>query len=64
MEAAVLGTPSIYINSLQYDNCNDMGKYGLLLSFKNGEGVLDKLEELVEMPDLKKAWQEKKGKKC
>lgn len=62
MEAAVLGTPSLYINSLQYDNCNDMMSYELLYSFKNIDGVLNKIEELIKMPNLKGEWQKRREK--
>lgn len=51
MEAAILGTPSIYINPLQYSNCDDLERYGLLFSYKTFDGILDRIDELVKLPN-------------
>ena len=63
-EAALLGTPAIRCNSLVGEN--DMrnfieleGQYGLLYSYREFEGMMHKLEELLVLPDLKAMWAEK-----
>jgi len=53
MEAAILGTPSIYINSLQYNNINDMASYGLVYKFEHEEGLFDKIKYLMNNQDIK-----------
>jgi predicted glycosyltransferase len=57
MEAAILGTPSIYINSLQYSNVEDMAKYGLLFNFKNDDLVLEKIKEITSNKEFRKELQ-------
>ena len=52
-ECAILGTPAIYINSIMAGTIDEQVNYGLLFNFKNGEGVLEKVKELVEIKDLK-----------
>ena len=54
MEAAILGTPSVYVNSLQYENVRDMEKYGLLFRFDNDVNLMDKIKKIISRPDLKK----------
>ncbi len=46
-EAGVLGTPSIYINSLIRSYNEDQEKFGTVFNFRNGTGVLQKIEELM-----------------
>lgn len=66
-EAAVLGTPSLRFN----DFVGRLGyleelehRYGLTFGFKTSdqEGLLAKTKELLQVPDLKQRWQEKKEK--
>lgn len=47
MEAGVLGTPSLYINSLERSYCKDLEKYNLVYNFSNTHGVFDKIHELI-----------------
>lgn len=54
MEAAVLGTPSIYINTLQYNNVLDMEKYGLLFNFGLKKDVVKQIEKLANKKNLKR----------
>ena len=58
-ESAVLGTPALYINSIMAGTIKEQEKYGLLFSFKNGEGVLSKIKELDEIPDLKEVFKKR-----
>lgn len=53
-EAGVLGTPALYVNSLVRKYNEDQGRFGLVYNFKSGEGVLEKIKELSQDPDLRK----------
>jgi uncharacterized protein len=57
MEAALLGTPSIYVNSLQYSNVKDMAEYGLCFNFSSNELVLEKVKEITSKSEFKKELQ-------
>tara|TARA_Y100001935_G_C17306684_1_gene512752 strand:- start:1216 stop:2289 length:1074 start_codon:yes stop_codon:yes gene_type:complete len=53
-ECAVLGTPAIYINSLEVGYCSEQEKhYGLLYGFRNSKGVSEKALELINTKNLK-----------
>jgi len=52
-ECAMLGTPAIYVNSLSAGTLEEQERLGLLFSFRNPEGVLEKALELLKIPDLK-----------
>lgn len=53
MEAAILGTPSVYINTLQYCNVEEMEKYGLLFNYSKEPNKRQKIIELISRKDLK-----------
>jgi predicted glycosyltransferase len=59
MEAAILGTPSVYINTLHYNNVRDMEKYGLLYSFGQTNHLVEKISELADNENLKELFREK-----
>ena len=64
-EAAILGTPSIYINTLRLGYTDEEeNEYGLLYNFSDPENMqqkgLSKAIELLEMEDVKDQWQEKR----
>ncbi|MCI0493488.1 DUF354 domain-containing protein, partial [candidate division KSB1 bacterium] len=61
-EAGVLGTPSIYVNSLVASNCEDQNRYGLVYNFRSSEGVLEKINELCHIKNLKEEWQNRRQK--
>jgi len=46
-EAACLGTPAIYINSLEVGYCTEQEDYNLVYNFRNSDGALDKALELI-----------------
>ena len=52
-EAGVLGTPAIYVNSLERCYNEDQEKYGTVFNFRNSDGVIKKVKELISDPDLK-----------
>ncbi len=51
-ECAMLGVPSIYVNSITAGTLEEQEQYGLLSGFRNSEGVLEKAIELLDLPDL------------
>ncbi len=61
-EAGVLGTPSLYVNSLRRAYNEDQEKYGLVYNFQNGDGVIKKVEEILKIPGYKKEWQKRRNK--
>ena len=48
MESGVLGTPSIYINSLERSYCQDLEQYNLVYNFTKTDSLLDKIKELLD----------------
>jgi uncharacterized protein len=62
-ECACLGTPAIYINSLELGYCiEEEKKYNLIFSFRNSDGVFEKAIELLNTPYLKEEWQKRSKK--
>lgn len=59
MEAAILGTPSIYVNTLQYSNIMDMEKFGLLFNYGLTNHVVEKIIELANQENLKESFRQK-----
>jgi uncharacterized protein len=62
-ECAMLGTPAIYVNSLELGYCTVEEKvYNLIYNFRNSDGVTNKAIELLETPNLKLEWHKRMGK--
>ena len=62
-ECAVLGTPAIYVNSLEVGYCTDEEtKYKLVYGFRNSNGVLEKAIELLKEKGLKNKFQIRRKK--
>lgn len=62
-EAAVLGVPSIYVNSLVMGYIRDLqDHYGLLHWYTDGAAALEKVRELLAMPDLKPDYAERRAR--
>jgi predicted glycosyltransferase len=66
-EAAILGTPAIYINTQRLGYLDEQEEiYGLVYNFSNPktaqEQIIRKAIELLEDEDLKKKWQKKREK--
>jgi predicted glycosyltransferase len=59
-ESGVLGTPSIYVNSIVTYNNEDQEKYGLVFNFRDDPGVLGKALELLQIPDIKEEWKKRR----
>jgi len=63
-EAAVLGTPVIRCSSFigqKWGNFVDLeNKYGLMVNIRDPKMVIRKAEELIQKPNLKKEWKEKR----
>jgi hypothetical protein len=47
MEAALLGTPSIYVNTLKRSYCDDIGKWGLCLSSLDKEEIINFMNKVI-----------------
>ncbi len=61
-ESAIVGTPAIYVNSLKVGTTEAQQNYGLLFSYRNFDGVLSKLDELIKNPYLKLEFSMKREK--
>jgi predicted glycosyltransferase len=60
-EAAVLGTPSVFISSLKLGYLNELEDvYSLMYSFKNFEDAKVKIEQMLNNPSLKLDWKHKR----
>ena len=59
-ECAMLGTPSIYVNTLDPLTIKEQEAYGLLFDYRNADGVLEKALELLNQKNLKEEFQIKK----
>jgi len=61
-EAAILGTPSFYVSDVKGQNCEELEKYGLAYVFPKPDGLLDKVEEVLNVPALKQTMTKRKEK--
>lgn len=62
-EAAILGVPSIYINSLELGYVTEQEKnYGVSFNFRNSVGVIDTVKELLKNKNIKEEWVYKRKK--
>jgi len=56
-ECAMLGTPAIYVNILDAGTLQEQNNYGLLFSFRNDLGVIEKAIELINSTNISGEWQ-------
>lgn len=61
-ECAILGTPSIYVNSLTAGTIESQQNYGLLFGYRNFDGVFSRVEELLCNPNLGLEFAEKRDR--
>ncbi len=61
-ECAMLGTPAIYINSITAGTLEQQENYGLLFGFRNSEGIVEKVNDLFNMPHLRDEFQRRRFK--
>lgn len=62
-EAAVLGTPSVFVSSLSLGYLAELEeKYGLVHCFAEEDTALEKIKKLFLKPGLKQAWAEKRSR--
>jgi predicted glycosyltransferase len=60
-ECAVLGTPTIYINSQELGYTTEQEKkFGLVFNFRTSEGVFEKALELIKMENIKEEWRKRR----
>jgi hypothetical protein len=60
-ECAILGTPAIYVNSLNAGTLIAQEKSGSIFGFRDSKGVLEKALEILETPNLKEKFQENRA---
>lgn len=60
-ECAMLGTPAIYVNSLSSGTLEEQEKYGLIYGYRNSDGVLEKVKELLQILHLKEEYQTRRN---
>jgi uncharacterized protein len=53
-ECAAIGTPAIYVNSLNAGTLDRQEKDGLIFNYRNQDGVIEKAEEILNNPEAKK----------
>lgn len=61
-ESGVLGTPSIYVNSIKRCYNEDLATYGLVFNFRNPVGIISKIEEILAIPNYKSIFQQRSEK--
>jgi predicted glycosyltransferase len=61
-ECAILGTPAIYINTISAGTLEDQEKYRLLYNFRNFHGVIEKVNELLSLPNLRDEFQARRNR--
>lgn len=62
-ESAVLGTPCVYVNTLVMGYTLDLqDSYQLLHWYTDGDPALEKVRELLAMPDLRQVWAERRAR--
>ncbi len=59
-EAAVLGTPAIYINSISGGYTEDQERFGLTFNFRTCSGVKEKALDIVCNKNSKEEWQKRR----
>ena len=58
-ECAIMGTPSIYINTLSAGTLEDQQQRGTLYIFKSPNGLIEKTKEILTNPKVKKETKQK-----
>ncbi|MDZ7821470.1 MAG: hypothetical protein U5N26_06465 [Candidatus Marinimicrobia bacterium] len=59
-EASVLGTATIYVNSLDVSYCKEQDEvYNINHCFKNGDGVIEKVSEILNQENLKETYKKR-----
>ena len=62
-ECAMLGTPAIYVNSLDAGTLREQeDRYQLIHGFRTPEGVIEKVTEIINTTDIKEIYQTRRGK--
>ena len=59
-ECAMLGTPTIYVNSIEAGTIDEQEKQGLLFHLKSDIDLISKVKELIHTKNLKATFKEKK----
>ncbi len=59
-ECATLGTPALYINSMEAGTIDEQERYGLLYHFRNGSDILPIIKDILGNSKVKENWQKKR----
>lgn len=52
-ECAMIGTPAIYVNTMEAGSIDDQERYGLIFHFRKTVGVLNKAKVILDLPNSK-----------
>jgi len=55
-EAALLGTPVIYVNSLNAGTLKVLEQYGLIINLRNSDHLISYIQKLIADPQIKEKW--------
>ncbi len=50
-EAGLMGTTTVYVNSIRASNCEDQNRFGLVHNFRKSSDALQKIEEIINNPE-------------
>ncbi len=59
-EAAVLGIPCVYVNTLSLGYLEEQAQYGLLYHLPNADEALERAIDMVTRPNIRAEWQHKR----
>ncbi len=59
-ECAMLGTPAIYISTISPGTLEQQERYGLVTCIRNSGALIEKVNEIINMPDLKNEFQHRR----
>jgi predicted glycosyltransferase len=60
-ECSVLGTPAIYINPQEAGTISEQAEYDLIFQYKNYQGALEKIKEIISMRDSREVFQARRN---
>ncbi len=59
-ESAILGTPAVYVNSMEAGTISEQEKYGLLFHLKNSKDLIKLVKDLMCIDNMKTVFNEKR----
>lgn len=61
-ECAMLGTPALFVSTISAGTLLQQEQYGLVSCFRNTEGLIEKVHDLLEVSGLKDEFQKRRNK--